>query len=85
MELSQGFGGKLANNQVEFMVLDGVMVILASTCLTIWNPGFGFGGRWNEAGFRFRIKAARGDQELELSPASGSNEKVEPNVSEHRL
>ncbi|KAK7424071.1 phospholipid-translocating ATPase rsb1 [Neonectria punicea] len=36
IELSEGFAGKLANQEVEFMILDGVMVIL-------WNEaGFRF-------------------------------------------
>lgn len=45
------------------MVLDGVMVILATTCLTIWHPGYGFGKRWNEAGFPFRTSKKKADAE----------------------
>ena len=84
VELSEGFGGKLANNEVEFMILDGVMVILASIVLTVWHPGYGFQGRWNEAGFRFRTSKPKGDQESPETIAVGSSEseKVEPNVSE---
>lgn len=36
------------------MILDGVMIILSSTCLTVFHPGVGFGKQWAEAGFRFR-------------------------------
>ena len=67
------------------MILDGVMVILSTIFLTIWHPGHGFQGRWNEAGFRFRTSKVRGDQENPETVAvggSGSSEKVEPNVSE---
>lgn len=85
VELSEGFGGKLANNQIEFMILDGVMVILASVCLTIWNPGFGFDGRWNEAEFPFAAKKDKVDQEDQHSPASGSNDQVEPAILEKKL
>lgn len=45
------------------MVLDGVMVILAATCLTIWHPGYGFGKRWNEARFPFRTPKTEADGE----------------------
>ncbi|KAF2271318.1 RTA1 like protein [Westerdykella ornata] len=87
VELSQGFSGKLANSEVEFMVLDGVMVILASLCLTIWNPGYGFGQRWNEAKFEFGSKTGKGerDAEAQQTPESRSTEKVEPEVSEQRV
>ncbi|KAK1996711.1 RTA1 like protein [Colletotrichum falcatum] len=86
VELSEGFGGKLANQEVEFMVLDGVMIILACLCLSIWHPGHGFGGRWNEAKFRFRTsknKAAEGGA-AEAVTAHGS-EKAGPQTSAERL
>jgi len=35
------------------MVLDGVMVILACTCLTACHAGWAFQGRWQEANFHF--------------------------------
>ncbi|UPK91493.1 hypothetical protein LCI18_002428 [Fusarium solani-melongenae] len=76
VELSEGFAGKLANQEIEFMILDGVMVILASIFLTIWHPGYGFGKRWNEAGFRFRTSKARIDQEeTPQTVSSGGSEK----------
>lgn len=76
VELSEGFAGKLANLEVEFMILDGVMVILASMCLTIWHPGFGFGRQWNEAGFRFRISKAKEDQEASQSSTPAVSDKT---------
>jgi hypothetical protein len=54
-ELSEGFGGKLANQQVTFMILEGAMVLIACICLTVFHPGVAFGGRWKEANFRLRI------------------------------
>lgn len=67
------------------MVLDGVMVILASICMTVWHPGYGFAKRWNDAKFPFRIrKATNAEEEPQTATATGSDngEKVEPNVSE---
>ncbi|RSL75155.1 hypothetical protein CEP51_011140 [Fusarium floridanum] len=76
VELSEGFAGKLANQEIEFMILDGVMVILACISLTIFHPGVGFGKRWNEAGFRFRTSKARIDQEeTPQTMSSGASEK----------
>jgi hypothetical protein len=70
IELSEGFGGKLANNQLTFMILDGAMVIIASICMTVMHPGFGFEKRWNEAKFLFFDNKAGSDQEIqEVSPA----------------
>jgi hypothetical protein len=70
IELSEGFEGKLANNQLQFMILDGAMVIIASICMTVMHPGFGFEKRWNEAKFSFFDDKAGSDQEIqEVSPA----------------
>jgi hypothetical protein len=95
IELSEGFGGKLANNQLQFMILDGAMVIIATICMTVMHPGFGFEKRWNEARFSFFDDKAGSDQEIqEVSPAIATgtdqedmadgnragDEKVEPNV-----
>ncbi|ORY17059.1 RTA1 like protein-domain-containing protein [Clohesyomyces aquaticus] len=85
VELSKGFSGKLANNEVEFMVLDGVMVILASLLLTVFHPDYGFDKRWNEAGFKFRSGKANTNQGTPQTLESGSAEKVEPEVSEHKV
>ena len=54
VELSGGFNGKLFNEQVPFMVLEGPMVIIAVMALTILHPGFSFQGSWREADFIFR-------------------------------
>lgn len=48
-ELSKGFHGPLDNQQITYMVLEGVMIILAITVLTIGHPGWAFDelwGRW---------------------------------------
>jgi hypothetical protein len=69
IELSEGFGGKLANNQLQFMILDGAMVIIACICMTVMHPGFGFEKRWNEARFSFFDDKVGSDQEIhEASP-----------------
>lgn len=87
VELSEGFAGELANREVEFMVLDGVMVILAVICLTIFHPGYGFGKRWNEARFPFRTSKTKTDGEAvqvqTVAPDGG--EKVETDRSAEGL
>lgn len=67
------------------MILDGVMVILASICLTIWHPGYGFGKRWNEAGFPFFTPKVKADQEAPQMSSPDGNKKVEPDMSSERL
>lgn len=47
-ELSKGFHGPLDNQQITYMVLEGVMIILAVAVLTIGHPGWAFDGLWKE-------------------------------------
>lgn len=45
-ELSQGFSGPLANDEITFMVLEGAMMIIATGNLTLLHPGLCFQGHW---------------------------------------
>ncbi|KAE8445435.1 hypothetical protein EG329_013448 [Mollisiaceae sp. DMI_Dod_QoI] len=65
-ELSGGFHGPLANNQVSFMVLEGAMIIIATSCLTLLHPGFCFQGAWHAADFTF-LKRKSVESEVEMS------------------
>lgn len=56
VELWQGFSGALWNDEVDFMILDGAMIALATICLTAFHPGPGFGGQWHAANWNFRSK-----------------------------
>ncbi|XRM40785.1 phospholipid-translocating ATPase rsb1 [Aspergillus tubingensis] len=47
-ELKGGFHSKLANDEVDFMVLEGAMIVLATSAMTVMHPGFCFGGLWKE-------------------------------------
>jgi len=62
-ELSGGFHGSLANNQVSFMILEGAMVTIACSCLTLLHPGISFQGHWSDVNFRFRVGKAQRDME----------------------
>lgn len=53
-ELSGGFSGKLANDQVSFMILEGGMMIIALIAMTSFHPGFAMGDA-------FFVKAGKGD------------------------
>ncbi|CAK39143.1 hypothetical protein CBS63078_8482 [Aspergillus niger] len=44
-ELQGGFGGKLANEEITFMVLEGAMMVLACGLLTLFHPGLILGAR----------------------------------------
>lgn len=57
-ELWQGFNGKLWNNQVDFMVLDGGMMSFATLLLTVFHPGPAFGQQWHAANWSFRTKSS---------------------------
>lgn len=49
------------------MVLDGVMIIISCTCLTVMHPGIGFGDKWTASKFTFRERAAT-DREAAEEP-----------------
>ena len=53
-ELSAGFNGAIANNEVEFMILDGMMMSIVIALLTLAHPGIILGPLWKAGGFRLR-------------------------------
>lgn len=56
-ELWGGFRGELfKNHEATFIVLEGVMIAIASLCLTILHPAICFQGVWHEVNFNFRAK-----------------------------
>ncbi|KAJ8062703.1 hypothetical protein OCU04_009223 [Sclerotinia nivalis] len=55
IELSGGFDGALfVGHEAEFMILEGVMIVLATGALTLLHPGIAMQGAWTEANFKFR-------------------------------
>lgn len=58
-ELSGGFNGALANDQVTFMILEGMMVSIACIALTVAHPGLIFGRSWGIAGKGLGFGAGR--------------------------
>ncbi|OKL60427.1 hypothetical protein UA08_03991 [Talaromyces atroroseus] len=47
-ELSGGFQGALANDQVTFMILEGAMISIAALALTVSHPGLVWKGEWRK-------------------------------------
>jgi hypothetical protein len=41
-EMAGGWGGELMRRESEFMVLDGMMTVIAAICLTVAHPGIYF-------------------------------------------
>ncbi|KAK9384640.1 hypothetical protein V1515DRAFT_363717 [Lipomyces mesembrius] len=50
-ELSQGFQGTLANQEVTFMILEGAMIFIAAGAQTLLQPGYCFQKSWDAADF----------------------------------
>ncbi|KAL2813865.1 RTA1 like protein-domain-containing protein [Aspergillus granulosus] len=48
-ELSEGFDGHLANDEVTFMILEATMIAISVVCLTVFHPGLVWKGQWHEA------------------------------------
>jgi len=56
-ELSGGFNSHLfVDDELLFMILEGVMIVLACGCLTLLHPAVCFQGAWADANFKFRSK-----------------------------
>ena len=51
-ELSMGLDSNLANDEVAFLVPEGVMVAIAVISLSISHPGVAFQGLWDTTDFR---------------------------------
>lgn len=47
-ELKEGFGSKLANDEITFMVLEATMITIAVISLTALHPTVVFGSQWGE-------------------------------------
>ncbi|KAJ5918289.1 RTA1-domain-containing protein [Penicillium verhagenii] len=63
-ELKGGFHSSLANNQVLFMILEGAMIAIAITCLTVLHPGVCFDGQWDQTKWKFGRSS---DSEMDLN------------------
>ena len=61
-ELSKGFNGDIANNEVEFMILDGALMSIVIILLTIAHPGIILGPMWQAGGFRLRRSKAAAEK-----------------------
>ena len=66
-ELSHGFNGKLANQEIPFMILEGGMMLAATVLMTLFHPGRYMKAEW---------KKSKGEAEVEerkFSIGSGSS------------
>ncbi|KAK4939458.1 phospholipid-translocating ATPase rsb1 [Elasticomyces elasticus] len=72
-ELSGGFHGKLAQQQITFMILEGGMISIASISLTVFHPGLIFGPNWESASWTIRSKLSKNadDFTTDSHPISG--------------
>ena len=89
IELSGGFNSHLfVDDELAFMILEGVMIVLACTCLTVLHPAVCFQGAWAEANFNFRTKTGgteklleRDSQDVELGSVRNYNQHTAYNNS----
>lgn len=81
VELSGGFNGTLfVSDEAAFMVLEGVMIVIACLCLTLLHPAVCFQGAWHEANFNFRTKSqANGKSNSMSSDMESQNLGIEMN------
>jgi hypothetical protein len=71
-ELWGGFNGKLWNDEIDFMVLDGGMTGAATLLLGIFHPGNAFKGQWRAANWRFRTSKQAPEGGEEMLPSVGA-------------
>ncbi|TGO44146.1 hypothetical protein BCON_0588g00030 [Botryotinia convoluta] len=53
-ELVKGFQSKLANEEIPFMILEGAVMISATTIMTIFHPGLIIKRSWKESGWELK-------------------------------
>ncbi|KAF5559151.1 RTA [Fusarium phyllophilum] len=53
-ELSAGYHSAFAENETAFMLLEGMMIVVATTALAIGPPGPSFQGRYQDADFQLK-------------------------------
>jgi RTA1 like protein len=72
-ELAGGFNSSLfTSDEALFMILEGLMIVIATSCLTFLHPAVAFQGAFHDANFTFRTKKNSSekfetDQESQLS------------------
>ena len=74
VELAQGFEGKIANEQVPFMILEGPMIMIAVLLMTFFHQGLVFrGGYWEASDWRIRPNKGSGKDDTDLTLTSQSS------------
>ncbi|KAF5708557.1 RTA [Fusarium mundagurra] len=53
-ELSAGYHSAFAENESAFMLLEGMLIVIATTALAIGHPGPSFQGRYQDADFQLK-------------------------------
>lgn len=73
-ELVHGFRSNLAKDELAFMILEGGMVVVAATILTVFHPGRYFGrNTWRENGWGGELRNGRSSPELWKAESAGSS------------
>jgi hypothetical protein len=77
-ELAHGFNGKLANDQITFMILEGGMMILATLLLTAFSPGQYVGRKnWKNSGWGYKKNGSAFFLEKRLSDRTPDSEHLQ--------
>jgi len=66
-ELSHGFAGKLANEEVSFMILEGGLMLLTTFLMTAWHPGRFMKAEWK------KVKAEAEERKFSIGSGSSTN------------
>lgn len=66
VELQGGYTGTVASDEPSFIVLEGVLIVLAVILLTVLHPAYAFGGQWDSATWSLTGKTI----EAEYAPVS---------------
>ncbi|KAF2193908.1 sphingoid long-chain base transporter RSB1 [Zopfia rhizophila CBS 207.26] len=65
-ELTDGWRSEIMRNEVEFIVLEGVMIVIAVLALTVFHPGYCFPALADTFGSKKRAKSLSGDSGTEM-------------------
>jgi hypothetical protein len=69
-ELTGGWGSEIMRNEAEFIVLEGVMIVIAVGVLTVFHPGYCFPALGNTIGKKSRTTRGKSIEESDVEMMS---------------
>ena len=85
-ELLGGWGGELMRIEIEFVILEGAMIVLTVTAMTVFHPGLCFPALGNTMGKKARYaKTSGSEREIEMLKPEGTASRQDTAYEPYRI